>query len=201
MKKSFLFLFTLVICFSFASCDHVKKAAGSLFNDKTEETDSEEAEDEAEEEAPVVTIKTFCEPFTADGFDPGYNFRDQDAVIKSLEDEGFTIESRKEMRHEEICGSDESWMATVYTCTKKTPAGTTTVLVDPGDDIAAQIIFPSEAAADAFIKSARNVGYKINREQSDSEGTYYSNPSNCYFQGTNLSVKNNVVSLITIWEC
>ena len=147
-----------------------------------------------------LSINTFCKSFKESGFKSGYTYRGNDVVASKLKGLGFSVSTKKQSMRAEICGDWQTWVATVYTCTKKTSSGTISITLTETDDVAT-ITFPTQAAADAFVKSAKSIGYKAGGYNDFGYGTYYENPSDCYYNGANLLQSGKTVKIIHVSEC
>lgn len=141
-----------------------------------------------------LSATTFCEPFKESGYRRGYNFKGDTSVVAALKSLGFNVTSKSVTLTDEVCGEDQTWTENIYTCTKSTSDGTTTVIIGGELDYIGKIIFPSDADATKFINSAKAIGYKLNNDHySDFDAPFYENPSDCYYNGTDFAIKGNIV--------
>lgn len=150
---------------------------------------------------PALTAKTLLVQFTESGFKRGIELKDPEVIMRALREKGFNVSKRTEThREEEGCGAEEVFDVDIYTATKKFKSGDI-VLVIEGSDM--EIQFPNNVVARNFIDTVKGMGFKQNDSENvyENGGSFYTNPSDCYYRGADVWIKGNVVKIFTRNEC
>lgn len=146
-------------------------------------------------ELEAFNINLFVTPFKDEQFGVGLMINSDNQISKALTNLGFKESKTVTTKYEEICGEYTSWKSTKYTFNKT--IGDETIVINSEDTI--EIIFPNAEYKDKFMKSAIAAGYK-------KSGTYdgsieYRGPSECYYNGSDISVQGNTVTITYRSEC
>lgn len=112
--------------------------------------------------------------------------RDVDSILDRLQKKGFNVSHRTETRDDDAGMFSETgtYEADIYTLTKTTEAGTTTIILDWNIDIE----FPNQADAETFINGVKAFGYR-------NSGDMWRDPSECYYWGTDITHSGNKVRI------
>ena len=160
--------------------------------------DSIHPETVKEEKMVELDINLFVSPFKEEGFPgKGLDLKSDKQISKVLVNLGFSENKSVRTRTEEICGEMETWKSTKYTFTKT--VGDKTIIVENEDEV--EIIFPDSELKDKFVNSAIKAGYKKSENYTDRAGTFYTDPTDCYYRGSDIIVQGNKVFIIERSEC
>lgn len=143
----------------------------------------------------ALSIDIFCCPENVDPWGKLMSFKDTKDIIPQLSRMGFTTVKTTKTVKEEICGSMERYKADFYTSTKTVPEGIITIKIEGTAFSSPVIKFPSTALKDQFIDTAKAAGFVY-----EGDG-FYRGPSECYYDGTDIKVEGNTVTLIIRSEC